>query len=93
MNGVIDKIIGDIALVEFDCCNTIPLPRSYLPAVAKEGDVITQRDGKYVIDLKETKWLNDAVQKCYQAAAHRALRKSLPEEKYIKQAGQGNTNS
>ena len=81
MNGVIDKIIGDIALVEFDCCNTVPLPRSYLPAVAKEGDVITQRDGKYVIDLKETEWLNDAVQKCYQAAAHRALRKSSPRRK------------
>ncbi|MDQ7094640.1 DUF3006 domain-containing protein [Desulfosporosinus sp. PR] len=71
MKGVIDKIIGEIALVEFDCCSMISLPLSYLPAIVKEGDVITKVDGQYIIDRQETKWLNDAVQKCYQTKALR----------------------
>ncbi|PEW07817.1 DUF3006 domain-containing protein [Bacillus cereus] len=51
--GIIDRFEGDVAVIEFNNI-TIEVPRSKLPPIVKEGDVLIIEDDKYTIDKKET---------------------------------------
>ena len=54
MKGIIDRFEGDFAIVELEERNIIEIPREDLPQSAKEGDVLVQTNGKFIIDSGET---------------------------------------
>ncbi|ABZ82854.1 conserved hypothetical protein [Heliomicrobium modesticaldum Ice1] len=54
---IIDRFEGQFAVVEVDGKGTIDIPRKELPVQTREGDVIRLINGRYEIDLAETKRL------------------------------------
>lgn len=54
MKGVIDRFEGDYAILELEDRNMIEVRRGAIPQHAKEGDVLVQVNGQYIIDSKET---------------------------------------
>lgn len=63
MRGIIDRFAGDYAVVEFEGRKIMNILRSELVPEAKEGDVIYQTNGKYQVDLEETKKRKDDIAK------------------------------
>ena len=51
--GIIDRFEGELAVIEINN-STIDVPKSKLPATAKEGDVLIIEDDNYTIDKDET---------------------------------------
>lgn len=51
---IIDRFEGEYAAVENGGGNTINVLRSLLPEDAVEGDIITEKNGVYVIDKEAT---------------------------------------
>ena len=51
--GIIDRFEGKLAVIEVNNV-TIDVPKSKLPATAKEGDVLIIEDDTYTIDKDET---------------------------------------
>ncbi|NLW02645.1 MAG: DUF3006 domain-containing protein [Clostridiaceae bacterium] len=54
MKITIDRFEGNFAVCEADGNKMISIERSLLPEEAREGDVLTLKDGKYIIDAAET---------------------------------------
>ncbi|HOQ75982.1 MAG TPA: DUF3006 domain-containing protein [Thermoclostridium sp.] len=54
MKITIDRFEGSYAVCEADGNKMISIERSLLPEEAREGDVLTLIDGKYIIDTAET---------------------------------------
>jgi len=55
----IDRFEGDLAMLETDSRQIVEIPRSALPAGAKEGDVVREEDGRFWIDKEETARLRE----------------------------------
>jgi hypothetical protein len=54
MKGIIDRFVGDYAVVEFTGRRMVEIPKKDLPAGLKERDAICCDDGVYVFDKQET---------------------------------------
>lgn len=54
MKGIIDRFVGDYAVVEFTGRRMVEIHKRDLPAGLKEGDAIRNTDGAYVFDEVET---------------------------------------
>lgn len=54
MKGIIDRFVGDYAVVEFTGRRMVEIPKKDLPAGLKEGDTICCNGGVYVYDEQET---------------------------------------
>ena len=55
MKYIIDRFEGDIAVCECaDSGETVNLHRSLFMYNAKEGDAVTEQDGKYILDNIES---------------------------------------
>lgn len=50
---IIDRFEGEYAVCEHDA-EMVDIAKVFLPKNAKAGDVIVERDGKYMIDQKQT---------------------------------------
>ncbi len=50
---IIDRFEGEYAVCEHDG-EMVDIAKVFLPKNAKAGDVIAERDGKYMIDQKQT---------------------------------------
>ncbi len=57
---IIDRFEGDYAIVE-DGDKHIKIERNNLPLDAKESDVLILIDGKYIIDIKQTKKIKEEI--------------------------------
>lgn len=55
MYGVIDRIEGKIAVVEFDEGDIKKINLDEIKGEAKEGDVLYKKENFYFIDIDETK--------------------------------------
>ncbi|WP_088187341.1 DUF3006 domain-containing protein [Desulfosporosinus sp. FKA] len=66
MAMIIDRFEGDFAVVEVDGRSMENIPKSDIPAGAREGDVLRPVNGKYEIDSEETKRLRDETAKLTQ---------------------------
>lgn len=60
--GTIDRFEGDYAVVEIEGVMH-NIKRSYIPADAREGDIIIYNNNQWVIDQKGTEALKKEVQK------------------------------
>ncbi len=54
MKLTIDRFEGNYAVCEKESGEMINIPKSELPSRAKEGDVLAEVDGHYVIDQSST---------------------------------------
>ena len=54
MKGIIDRFVGDYAVVEFTGRRIVEIHKRDLPAGLKEGDAIRGNKGAYVFDEVET---------------------------------------
>lgn len=52
---IIDRLEGDIAVIETDEDIFMEIPRKDLPQNAKEGDIIIKVDDEYLVDYESTK--------------------------------------
>ncbi|SHH81095.1 DUF3006 domain-containing protein [Clostridium grantii] len=55
MKLIIDRFEGKFAICEKEDKTMIDIEKEKLPVEIKEGDVIYENKGRYIIDLKETK--------------------------------------
>lgn len=62
MKGIIDRFEGKMAVVEIDG-RIQDIPRDQLPDKVKEGDVIVEENGAYLIDKEETKRRRKEIEK------------------------------
>ncbi|MFZ3102493.1 MAG: DUF3006 domain-containing protein [Desulfitobacteriaceae bacterium] len=62
MKGIIDRLEGNMAVVEIDG-RLLDIPRDQLPDKVKEGDVIVGEKGAYLIDEQETKRRRKEIEK------------------------------
>ena len=62
MKGIIDRFEGNMAVVEIDG-RLQDIPRDQLPDKVKEGDVIVEENGVYLIDEEETKRRRKEIEK------------------------------
>lgn len=63
---IIDRFEGDFAVVEVDGQTMRNIPKTDIPPLAKEGDVLKSVDGRYEIDTEETKRLKSQADKLLQ---------------------------
>lgn len=54
MYGVIDRIEGDIAVIEFDSGEVKNILIKYIQGEILEGNVLYKKDNFYYIDIEET---------------------------------------
>jgi len=54
MKGIIDRFVGDYAVLEFTVRRMVEIHKRDLPTGLKEGDAIRSKDGAYVFDKVET---------------------------------------
>jgi hypothetical protein len=62
MKGIIDRFEGEVAIVELDNRDRVEISRKLISETAKEGDVLVQCDGKFVIDQQETLRRNEEIE-------------------------------
>ena len=61
--AVIDRIEGDFAVCEMQDGTMSDIPLFDLPAEAKEGSVILQSDGKWIVDKQEEEQRRDRIRR------------------------------
>lgn len=54
MTLIIDRFEGEYAVCEKEDGEMINIAKIYIPKNANEGDVLIEKDGKYVIDFAKT---------------------------------------
>lgn len=54
MGYIIDRFEGDLALCEGPDRSILSIPRSQLPQGAKEGDVLEEKEGVYLLSPTKT---------------------------------------
>lgn len=59
---IIDRFEGDYALLE-DNDNHYEIKKSELPENCREGDVITSKDGMYIVDTEQTNQRREAIKR------------------------------
>ncbi len=59
---IIDRFEGDFAVVEVDGKEMRDIPKTDIPVIAREGDVLKLVNGKYEVDFEETKRLRAEVE-------------------------------
>ena len=59
---IIDRFEGDFAVCEANE-EMVNIPKALLPNNAKEGDVITEQNGKYTVDADKTENRRKNIQK------------------------------
>lgn len=62
MKLIIDRFEGKYAVCETEKRKMINIEKSKLPFTAKEGDVIFKENGKYIIDVNNTKEREKTIQ-------------------------------
>lgn len=62
MKLIIDRFEGKYAVCETEKRKMINIEKSKLPVTAKEGDVIFKENGKYIIDVNNTKEREKTIQ-------------------------------
>lgn len=62
MRAIIDRFEGDFAILEIEDGHT-KVPRILLPPQAREGDVLVDRDKKWILDIEATQERKDKIEK------------------------------
>lgn len=61
MKGIIDRFEGDVVVLEIDGI-TKDFPKTLFSRHAKEGDIVTMKNGKFVILKQETNELRKEIE-------------------------------